>query len=328
MELAAEFRAFRSPLFRARTWRPTHRVSGVPNFADVKKSQIEGLARFRQALANLDPGDWPVHDQVDYLLLRSEMDDVWFEQHVLREVETNAGWYVEQAINGVAQEIPGVVPYSSETADAIIAAFKRTAAIVGQAQRTLILADAAPELARMGLRNLEEIGEKYAAGVELFSPHFPASKRRALKQAATEAARELEDYGRWIEQNLGRMQGNANVGTENMLWFFRRVNFVPWTREEILNLGEQEKNRFLMSVEIEETKNKGLDELTMPTTDEWIEWFRLTYLQTKYWLKENDLISFPDYVGESFLEKGAWQEPFGGVGNRPGLLGFASKDKP
>ena len=328
MELAAEFRAFRSPLFRARTWRPTHRVSGVPNFADVKKSQIEGLARFRQALANLDPGDWPVHDQVDYLLLRSEMDDVWFEQHVLREVETNAGWYVEQAINGVAQEIPGVVPYSSETADAIIAAFKRTAAIVGQAQRTLILADAAPELARMGLRNLEEIGEKYAAGVELFSPHFPASKRRALKQAATEAARELEDYGRWIEQNLGRMQGNANVGTENMLWFFRRVNFVPWTREEILNLGEQEKNRFLMSVEIEETKNKGLDELTMPTTDEWIEWFRLTYLQTKYWLKENDLISFPDYVGESYLEKGAWQEPFGGVGNRPGLLGFASNDKP
>jgi hypothetical protein len=66
----------------------------------------------------------------------------------------------------------------------------------------------------------------------------------------------------------------------------------------------------------------------MPTTEEWIEWFRLTYLQTKYWLKDQDLISFPDYVGESFLEEGGWQEPFGGVGNRPGLLGISEKEKP
>jgi hypothetical protein len=66
----------------------------------------------------------------------------------------------------------------------------------------------------------------------------------------------------------------------------------------------------------------------MPTNEEWIEWFRLTYLQTKYWLKDNDLISFPDYVGESFLEEGAWQEPFGGLGNRPGLLGFSTREKP
>jgi len=328
IELANEFRAFRSPLFRPRTWRPTHSVEGVPDYAAVRTAQIEGLERFRERLNALDPSGWPVHDQVDYLLLRSEMDDVWFEQHVLRETETNAGWYIEQAVNGVAREIPDVVPYSEETAEAIIAAFERTGPILDQAPQNLVLADAAPELAQMGLRNIENIREKYAAGVELFSPHFPASQRRELRRVAAEAARELEDYGRWIERNIDRMQGDPNVGQENMLWFFRRVNFVPWTREELLHLGEQEKNRFLMSIEIEETKNEGLPELTMPTTEEWIEWFRLTYLQTKYWLKENDLISFPDYVGESFLEEGAWQEPFGGLGNRPGLLGFSTEDKP
>ena len=88
----------------------------MPDYAAVKAAQIEGLARFRDRLNALDPSEWPVHDQVDYLLLRSEMDDVWFEQHVLREVETNAGWYVEQAINGVAAEIPDVVPYSESSA--------------------------------------------------------------------------------------------------------------------------------------------------------------------------------------------------------------------
>ncbi len=173
IELAADFREFRSPLFRPRTWRPTHRVDGVPDYAAVKREQIEGLARFREKLNAMNPRDWPVHDQVDYLLLRSEMDDVYFEQHILREVETNPGYYVEQAINGVAREIPDVVPFSTETAEAIITAFERTGPIVDQGTKNIIVPDASPELAAMGIRHVSNIREKYAAGVELFEPHFP-----------------------------------------------------------------------------------------------------------------------------------------------------------
>ena len=171
IELAADFREFRSPLFRSRTWRPTHRVEGVPDYAEVKKEQIEGLARFREKLNAMNPRDWPVHDQVDYLLLRSEMDDVYFEQHILREVETNPGYYIEQAINGVAREIPDVVPYSTETAAAIIAAFERTGPIVEQGPANIIIADASPELAAMGIRHVEDIREQYAAGVNYSSPN-------------------------------------------------------------------------------------------------------------------------------------------------------------
>ena len=328
IDLAADFRDFRSPLFRPRTWRPTHRVDGVPDYAAVKREQIEGLARFREKLNAMNPRDWPVHDQVDYLLLRSEMDDVYFEQHILREVETNPAYYIEQAINGVAREIPNVVPYSTETAEAIITAFEKTGPIVEQGPKNIIVPDASPDLAAMGTRHVSDIREKYAAGVELFEPHFPASHRRDLRRAASAAARELEDYGEWIGRNMDRMQGDANVGQENMLWFFNRVNFVPWTRDELMSLGEHEKNRFLMSIVIEETKNKGLKELTLPTTEEWIDWFRLTYLQTKYWLKDNDVISFPDYVGESYIEEGVWQEPFAGLGNNSGMLGMSRSEQP
>ena len=100
----------------------------------------------------MNPRDWPVHDQVDYLLLRSEMDDVYFEQHILREVETNPAYYIEQAINGVAREIPNVVPYSTETAEAIITAFEKTGPIVEQGPKNIIVPDASPDLAAMGTR--------------------------------------------------------------------------------------------------------------------------------------------------------------------------------
>lgn len=328
IELAADFRAFRSPLFRPRTWRPTHRVQGTPDYAAIKKQQSDGLVRFRERLNAINPRSWPIHDQVDYLLLRAEMDDVYFEQHILREVETNPSYYVEQAINPVAAELRTTVPYSEEKAAAIIAAFERTGAVLEQAKKNIVLKDAAPEFAEMGIRHVTDIRDKYAAGIRLFELHFPSAQRASLRSAAAKAARDLEDYGKWMQSRIGDMEGQANVGRQNMEWFINRVNFVPWTIEEMLHLGEQEKNRFLMSIEIEESRNAGLKELTMPTTEEWVEWFKLTYLQTKYWLKDNDLISFHPYIGESYLEQGAWQEPFGGLGNRPGLLGFSYQPYP
>ena len=329
LKLAEEFRAFRSPLFRPRTWRPTHEVTGLPDYAAVKRQQIEGLASFRARLNAIDPKSWPVHDQVDYLVLRSEMDDVYFEQHILREVETNPAWYIEQAIDGVADELKGTtVPYSTAKADAIIKAFERTGPILAQGPKTLLVAQAAPELGKTGLAEVKDIREKYAAGVTLFEPHFPASHRARLKKAAEKAAVDLESYGKWISDNLGQMKGRPHVGKANMEWYFKRVNFNPWSIEETQAMGEFEKNRFLRSIEIEEKKNEGLKPLTMPTTAEWVEWFRLTYLQTKYFLKDMDLISFRPYIGESYIEQGVWQEPFGGIGNRPGLIAFPAQKNP
>ena len=43
LTLADQFRQFRSPLFRPRTWRPTHEVAGVPDYAAVSASQLEGI---------------------------------------------------------------------------------------------------------------------------------------------------------------------------------------------------------------------------------------------------------------------------------------------
>jgi hypothetical protein len=328
VSLADEFRQFRSPIFRPRTWRPTHAVQGVPDYAAVVRAQQQGLPKFQARLAALDPRSWPVHDQVDYLLLRAEMDDVDFEHRVLRETATNPAFYAEQAIDGVAAELRGTVPYDARRADAIIAAFDRTAPILQQAAKTLVLADASADLARVGLRHVKDIRAKYAAGAKLFAQHVPATHRARLTVAVETAAVALDDYGQWIQANLGLMKGRPQVGREALEWYVRRVNLVPWSVNELLYLGEIEKNRFLMSIEIEETRNRGEKPLTMPTTSEWIEWFRLTYLQTKYWLKEKDLISFPPYVGESYLAQGTWQEPFGGIGNRPGLLGFSSEPAP
>lgn len=323
LALAKEFRDFRSPVFRARTWRPNRVEKGVPDYAALSRAQLDGVRKFQQRLAAIDPKAWPVHDRVDYLLLRAEMDDVEFEHRVLREAFTNPAFYIEQALGTIARTVRfQVVPYTPERAEAVLQAFEQVNQILDQAQKNVALPEANPELSRIGLRRLQEIRRDFAAGARLFEPHFPESQRSRLAAVTEKAAGQLASYAGWVEASLPQMKARGGVGRENLEWFLKRVNLVPWSVDEMLFLGEIEKNRFLMSIEIEEKKNQGLKALTMPTTDEWIEWFRLTYLQTKYWLKDMDVISFPPYVGESYLEKGTWLEPFGEIGNRTGIMGF------
>lgn len=330
LTLANEFREFRSPVFPSRKTRDVRSVTHVPDYAALVREQQEGLPRFQARLRAIDPQDWPVHDQIDYLLLRAEMDFVDWQHRVLREPAKNPYFYVEQALNGVRKEIgtyrsATVVPYSEEKADALIAAFERTGPIVEQAPQILVLAEAAPEFGRMVVRELQNIREKYRASAELFAEHVPQDRRDRLMAAAMQAGTALKTYREWVEANLGKMQGQPHVGRENLEWYLKRIHFLPWSYDELLLMGQLEESRFRMMIEIEEKKNRGLKPLTMPTSKEWAEWFRLTYLQTKYFLKDLDLISFHPFIGEVYLEEGAvWQEPFGD-GQHTGTLAFPTE---
>ena len=328
--LAREFREFRSPVFRSYKTRDSRVVIEVPDYAAVVQEQIEGLPDYQARLRAMDPQDWPVHDQIDYLLLRAEMDFVDWQHRVLRDTEKNPYFYVEQAFNGVRREIgtyrsATVVPYSEEKADALIASFERTGPIVEQATEILVLENAAPEFGRMVVRELQDIRKKYRDSAALFAQYVPENRRDRLMAAANDAARALRDYREWVESNLSNMQGQPHIGRDNLEWYLKRIHFLPWSYDELMLMGELEESRFRMMIEIEEKKNRGLKPLTMPTSEEWAEWFRLTYLQTKYFLKDLDLISFHPYIGEVYMEEGAvWQEPFGN-GQHTGTLAFATE---
>ena len=330
--LAEEFRQFRSPVFASRKSRAVRSVVGVPDYANVVREQQEGLPKFQARLRAIDPQDWSVHDQIDYLLLRAEMDDVDWQHQVVRETIKNPYFYLEQALDGVRTEIGtyrrgGLLPNTSEEkADALIAAFERMGLIVEQAPKNLVLAESAAHFGRMVIRESQSIREKYKASAKLFAERIPQNRRDRLMAAAEQAAEAMVTYAQWVETNLSQMKGQPHVGRENLDWYLKRLYFIPWNHDELLLMGEMEEHRFRMMIEIEEKKNRGLKPLTMPTNAEYVEWFRLTYLQTKYFLKDLDLISFHPFIGEAYLAEGpaVWQEPFGD-GQHTGHLAFPDK---
>ncbi len=97
-------------------------------------AQKKGVADFRQRLEALAVDSWSAHAKVDYLVLRSEIDQLDFDLRVIREESRNPDFYVTEAVRAVTRHIggryqasPGVpVPYDTTRATAIIDGLKKT----------------------------------------------------------------------------------------------------------------------------------------------------------------------------------------------------------
>src|SRR5437868_444833 len=83
--LFADWRAFQQP----------RRVNGVPDYAPAAMTvQHRELASYRRRLAALDTTGWPVAAQVDYHIVRAEMNGLDFDHRVLRPWANNPAFYV------------------------------------------------------------------------------------------------------------------------------------------------------------------------------------------------------------------------------------------
>jgi len=67
---------------------------GLPDYSpSVVEEKYRGLQEFQKKLAVFNINDWPVWQKVDYHLVRSEMNAVYFHHRVLKPWAKNPGFY-------------------------------------------------------------------------------------------------------------------------------------------------------------------------------------------------------------------------------------------
>jgi hypothetical protein len=261
LKLAEEFRDMRG--YTARRWQPSAET-GVPDFAALVQKQKELLPLFRDRLDTLDPSNWSIHCQIDYLLLRAQMDKLEWELYVVRQTTRNPGFYVDQAIGNVARlltggrvmgEKPVLMPYTRDRAKAILKALDDTEKILEQARTNLT--ELVPELAEAALRfpggawptsgwddgQLKDIVQNYEKWAEMTAKHFPPEEARKLGPAAIQAAERLRDFGNWLEQNRSRMTGKYAIGKDILDWYIHHVFLMPYSTDELMLMAEMVRAR-------------------------------------------------------------------------------------
>ncbi len=287
-----EWRAFQRPKL----------VDGVPDYtAAAMAAQHRELAAYRRRLAAIDPSTWPVPRQVDYHIVRAEMNGLEFDHRVFRPWANNPAFYVtvfESESDQPAREGPfayGAVelwqyrfPLDRESAGRIAAGLRTIPALLEQARRNLT--GNGRDLWRFGAQKIRAQSGVLERLLARLTPEDAELRREVERaKAATDA------FAAWLEEQAPSKTGPSGVGIAEYDWYLANVQLLPYTWRDELVLMERELARAHAALALEEQRNAGLPELpVVASAEEHARRFNDAVTEYMAFLKTRDILTIHD----------------------------------
>ncbi len=255
--LFAEWRQFQQP----------KRVEGVPDYSpEAMSAQARDLAGFAARLNAIDPAGWPIPQQVDYYVVRAEMNGLDFDHRVLQPWTNNPAFYVTAFMDESdqpAREGPlaagGVdlwkytFPLSADDATAIRSGLQPIPKLLDQAKRNLT--GNQKDIWVYGTKAVKQQSADLAAFAAKLTDAQPD-----LKAVVDQAKAATDGLAAWLESQAAGKTGPSGIGVDNYNWYLKNVQLAPYTWAEEVTLMERELARSSASLAIEEQKHAALPE--------------------------------------------------------------------
>ncbi len=250
-----DFRAFQKPRF----------AGGVPDYsATAMAAQQEALGAYRSRLAALDPGAWPIQRQVDYHVVRAELNGLDFDLRVLRPWANNPSFYVTvfteesdqpkregPSAEGAVELWSYTLPLSKQAAAQIGAGVRSIPALLAQAKTNLT--GNGRDLWIHGVKSVRQQSADLAA----FSARLDTSQA-SLRADLERARKATDDFAAWLDARAASKTGPSGVGIENYDWYLKNVQLVPSTWAEEVVIMKREMARSTALLAMEEIRNAQL----------------------------------------------------------------------
>ena len=266
LTLFADWREFESPPL----------LEGAPDYtAERFAARHAELAQYRDRLEVIDPQGWPIAQQVDWHIVRAEMNGFDFNHRVLKSWERDPAFY--QSIWLEKSDVPAHegpthhavlelwtydFPLRSEEEARLLKDLRVIPPLMAQAQ--LNLTGNARDLWIAGIRNIEtqrsnldRVAERVGDGIT-----------DEIRQAIIAARVATDELVTWLEEQAPSKTGPSGIGKENYSWYQQNVHLVPLTWEDEVGLLKRELDRAWSSLKLEEHRNRNLPPLEAASTPE------------------------------------------------------------
>jgi len=294
LALFHDWRAFLQPPLRA----------GAPDYTAAAMARKQaGLPALRARLEALDPATWTLAQQVDYRLVRAEMNGLDFDLRVLQPWVRDPAFY--QSIRTEQSDTPSHEgPTNAAIVDLWTYRFPLDAAQEQRLARELAVIPPLLEQARANLTgNARDLwitgtGTMQNQVADLKALGAKASQAGpALRTAVDAATQATAGFVAWLEAQAPHKTGPSGVGKDNYSWSQQNVHLVPLTWDEEVALLKRELARAHASLVLEEQRNRGLPPLkAVASNDEYQA--RANAAITKYmaFLKEREILDVEPYL--------------------------------
>ncbi|MGE0460172.1 MAG: DUF885 family protein [Vicinamibacterales bacterium] len=277
LALFQEWRAFEEP---------PRLAGGVPDYTPATNAKrLEGLRALQKRLAAIDRAGWTVPQQVDYHLVRAEMNGMEYHLRVLQPFARDPAYYASiitdesdtpakegPVIHGAIKlydypiwprtQLDKVEPLSPAPAGELATRLQTIPPLL-QAARANLAAANARDLWIGGVRAFEEQSE----ALETLRARVGGS-HEGLSAAIVAARRATDEFAGWLRGEAPKKTGPSGIGKEQYTWYLRNVLLVPLSWEEEVTIAKRELARAHASLRLEENRNRRLPPLEVAETPE------------------------------------------------------------
>ncbi len=282
----------------------TNLPNGVPDYRSqtIIKTQ-QTLLQYKGRLLEIDTTSWPINQQVDYVLLRAEMNALDYNCRILKPWVRDPAFY---AI--VFNEQSDTPDHEGPTSNAAIDLWKYAFPLSADDEKKLATQlQIIPPLYEQAKINLTgNARDLWSAGIGNIKDQLTILEElttktkidgKELNDAITNAkVASLQLIG-WLEKQLPGKNGPSGIGKENYTWHLRNVLMTPMSWEEEVTLLKRELTRAYSSLQLEREHNKNLPVLKAFSTPE--EFTAGTDAAVKHlmnFLKQKEILPVKDYM--------------------------------
>ena len=309
LQLLDEFLEFRDPqgekprqIIRDHAGQP---IEPVPDYGPAAiATQRKKISEFNRRVSDMNVVSWERSQQVDYLAVRSRLNQADFILQRSRPWARDPGFYVDRMLQVTFTELP----IEGKEQEAFLARLRAVPVLAAEAQKNLddVAADYA-DLAIHNLSNSDGVGHGYPyrsvppAGVLGW---YDDLLQRARVQPSLEGeiatAREaVLQFDGWLKSRRSEWTAAAGVGEAAFDWYLKHVKLMPWTSAELVLLGRRELDRLWADYALERHRNRDLPELLpAASAEEYQQRIAATDSRIREFLREQAIITVPDYIGE------------------------------
>ena len=253
-------------------------LGGAPDYtANRFKEDRKVFRGLQKRLNKINIDSWAVPQQIDWHIVRAEMNGYDFNYRVLRPWERDPAFY--QTVWAYKSDVPAhegptnhatielwtySFPLTQDEQQRMAKELRIVPPLLKQARENLV--GNARDLWVAGTENLRRQEKRLDSLSKKLGQHHPNNLHPNLREALSHAKQSTRSFVKWLDAQAPYKSGPSGVGKENYTWYQQNVHLVPLSWEEEVSLLKRELDRAWSSLVLEEQKNQGLPPMVAANT--------------------------------------------------------------
>ncbi len=271
---------------------------------DYSSAKIAERAKHVRSLLDkvrrMKTDNWPKEERIDWILFRSQLENVDFGDRILKFESTNPQVYTGECTSAIFSLLKKEYDTPRKRALAATARLKQMPALLNQGLSNL--QSPVKLYAQLAIQSARSMDPLLNSSLMALDVGLSPNEREELVKARDAALVALHSYADELEKRLPKMADFKPMGEANYNYYLKHVLFLPLNASEVEMIGRVELARYralealLPDPKLADPDPKRAAHIP-PDQESFLKAYESREAEMISFLKEHNLVTLPDYLG-------------------------------